>query len=72
MYMDMENNMKIQIDNEVLDANKEIQKIVTDAQNDALDYENLILSQIEAKEIQRQVILDRLGLTADEAKLLLG
>jgi hypothetical protein len=70
--MDMENNMKIQIDNEVLDANKEIQKIVTDAQNDALDYENLILSQIEAKEIQRQVILDRLGLTADEAKLLLG
>jgi hypothetical protein len=70
--MDMENNMKIQIDNEVLDANKEIQKIVTDAQNDALDHENLILSQIEAKEIQRQVILDRLGLTADEAKLLLG
>jgi endonuclease YncB( thermonuclease family) len=27
---------------------------------------------IEAKEAQRQAILDRLGLTADEAKLLLG
>lgn len=32
------------------------------------------LAQIEAekKAIQRQAILDRLGLTADEAKLLLG
>ena len=29
-------------------------------------------SEIEAKEAARQAILDRLGLTADEAKLLLG
>lgn len=29
-------------------------------------------SETEAKETQRQEILDRLGLTADEAKLLLG
>lgn len=30
------------------------------------------VAQIEAKEAARQAILDRLGLTADEAKLLLG
>ena len=29
-------------------------------------------AEAEAKEAQRQAILDRLGLTADEAKLLLG
>ena len=28
--------------------------------------------EIEAKETERQAILDRLGLTADEAKLILG
>jgi len=31
-----------------------------------------VKAEIEARESQRQVILDRLGLTADEAKLLLG
>ena len=30
------------------------------------------LAEAEAKAIARQAILDRLGLTADEAKLLLG
>jgi hypothetical protein len=30
------------------------------------------LAEAEAKETQRQAILDRLGLTADEAKLILG
>ena len=29
-------------------------------------------AEIEARETQRQAILDRLGLTADEAKLILG
>jgi hypothetical protein len=29
-------------------------------------------AEAEAKEVVRQAILDRLGLTADEAKLLLG
>lgn len=29
-------------------------------------------AEAEAKEVQRQAILDRLGLTADEAKLILG
>jgi hypothetical protein len=31
-----------------------------------------IKAEAEAKEAQRQAILDRLGLTADEAKLILG
>ena len=31
-----------------------------------------IKAKLEAKETQRQAILDRLGLTADEAKLILG
>ena len=30
------------------------------------------IAEAEAKAVQRQVILDKLGLTADEAKLLLG
>ena len=30
------------------------------------------LAEIEAKETERQAILDRLGLSADEAKLILG
>ena len=29
-------------------------------------------AEVQAKEVARQAILDRLGLTADEAKLLLG
>jgi hypothetical protein len=29
-------------------------------------------AETEAKAVQRQLILDRLGITADEAKLLLG
>lgn len=29
-------------------------------------------AELEAKAAQRQIILDRLGITADEAKLLLG
>jgi hypothetical protein len=29
-------------------------------------------AEAKAKEAQRQIILDRLGLTADEAKLILG
>lgn len=33
---------------------------------------SLIKAETEAKEAKRQAILDRLGLTADEAKLILG
>jgi hypothetical protein len=47
---------------------KEIQKeyAKTKAEND------LLQAEAEAKEVARQALLDRLGLTADEAKLLLG
>jgi len=40
----------------------------------ALDEADYAARQVEAeaKEAQRQAILDRLGLTADEAKLILG
>ena len=39
-----------------------------------IDKANAQAAQVEAeaKEVARQAILDRLGLTADEAKLLLG
>ena len=40
-------------------------------QKDQADYEAQE-AQAEAKAAQRQAILDRLGLTADEAKLILG
>jgi hypothetical protein len=40
-------------------------------QADKVSFENAIAAQA-AKEAQRQAILDRLGLTADEAKLILG
>jgi hypothetical protein len=38
---------------------------------DAADAQ-LLKSEMQAKATQRQAILDRLGLTADEAKLILG
>jgi hypothetical protein len=50
------------------DANaEELAQIELDASNTAIKQ-----AEVEAKETQRQAILDRLGLTADEAKLLLG
>jgi hypothetical protein len=45
----------------------EIAQIKLDADN-----ATAIKAESEAKAAQRQAILDRLGLTADEAKLLLG
>ena len=38
---------------------------------DKIAFENYVAAE-QAKEAQRQAILDRLGLTADEAKLILG
>ena len=46
---------------------EEIAQIELDAVNDATRK-----AEAEAKEAARQAILDRLGLTADEAKLILG
>ncbi len=54
---------------------------ITDREMNAAEYtqhlkdiENYQAEQVEAeaKEAQRQAILDRLGLTSDEARLLLG
>ncbi len=44
---------------------------LTQKSKDAADA-SIKQAEAEAKEAQRQAILDRLGLTADEAKLLLG
>ncbi len=46
---------------------EEIAQIELDAANEAT-----AKAEAEAKEVARQAILDRIGLTADEAKLLLG
>ncbi len=52
----------------VRDANAtELAQIKLDAENAAARK-----AEAEAKAAQRQAILDRLGLTADEAKLILG
>jgi hypothetical protein len=52
----------------VRDANAdEIAQMKVDADNAVAEK-----AEAEAKAIQRQAILDRLGLTADEAKLILG
>ena len=52
----------------IRDANKkEIAQIEIDAANSQAEK-----VEAEAKKAQRQLILDRLGLTSDEAKLLLG
>lgn len=37
-----------------------------------IDNEKAVKAQAQAKAAERQAILDRLGLTADEAKLILG
>ncbi len=52
----------------IRDANAdEIAQMQTQAENDAVAQ-----AEAEAKTAQRQSILDKLGLTADEARLLLG
>ena len=52
----------------VRDANaEEIAQMELDAANSAV-----LKAEAEAKAAQRQAILDKLGLTADEARLLLG
>jgi hypothetical protein len=44
---------------------------LTQMQNDA-SWAEQELAEAEAKEAARQALLDKLGITADEAKLLLG
>jgi hypothetical protein len=59
-----------------IETDEVIDREMTDAEfaqyeADQADYQ-LKQAEAEAKETARQAILDRLGLTADEAKLLLG
>jgi hypothetical protein len=51
---------------------RELNKAEKDQQKlDELKF-NAEMAEAEAKTAERQIILDRLGLTADEARLLLG
>jgi hypothetical protein len=47
---------------------KEIEKL----QKEAVEKNLLMQTETESKAAQRQAILDKLGLTADEAQLLIG
>jgi len=51
---------------------RELNKAEKDQQKIDETAANQELIQAEAKSAQRQLILDKLGLTADEARLLLG
>ena len=59
---------KIQIDGLVRDATAE-EAAAIDAQRAAAEAE---AEALEAKQVARQAVLDKLGLTADEAQALLG
>jgi hypothetical protein len=48
-------------------TNAEIAQMAIDAENAAIQK-----AEAEAKEVQRQALLDRLGITSEEAKILLG
>lgn len=62
----------IQIDDEVREMNDdEFAKYEADQLANA-ETKLKVEAEAQAKKIQREAILDRLGLTADEAKLLLG
>ena len=54
---------------DVLDGEAPTQKQIDDEINRIKDAE---ITDVEAKATARQVVLDRLGLTAEEAQLLLG
>jgi hypothetical protein len=56
--------------NEVIDREMNDQEFAAYEADQALQVE--AQAEAEAKEASRQAILDRLGLNADEAKLLLG
>jgi len=60
-----ENQEKIEATGEVLE------QILADREAEA-EAKALKQAEAEAKAAQRQVILDKLGLTADEAQLLIG
>ena len=62
----------IGIDDQIVEANEEISAKIKADQDAYAKNEARIKAEAKAKETARQVILDRLGLTADEAAILLG
>lgn len=78
LYMYTERNMKIKekIYNATTGEETIIERDETAAETKSrLDSQKKVeanLAEAEAEAVARQAILDRLGLTADEAKLLLG
>jgi hypothetical protein len=62
----------IGIDDKVIELKGEAKEaFLLDRKNEAENVKNR-KAEAEAKTVQRQLILDKLGLTADEAQLLLG
>jgi hypothetical protein len=57
------------VDRELNKTEKDQQKI---DEVEAFEFEIKIKAETQAKAAQRQLILDKLGLTADEAQLLIG
>jgi uncharacterized protein (DUF3084 family) len=57
------------VERELNKAEKDQQKI---DEADVAAKKAIVKAEAETKEIARQAILDRLGITSDEAKLLLG
>jgi len=57
------------VERELNKAEKDQQKL---DEKRIVEAQNAYQAETQAKEAARQAILDRLGLTADEAKLLLG
>jgi hypothetical protein len=62
----------IGIDDQIVEATEEISAKIKADQDAYAKNEARIKAEAKAKETARQVILDRLGLTADEAAILLG
>jgi hypothetical protein len=62
----------IGIDDEVIEATEEISAKIKADQDAYQENEERIKAEAEAKTTARAVILNRLGLTAEEAALILG
>jgi len=62
----------IGIDDQIVEATEEISAKIKADQDAYAKNEARIKAEAKAKETARQAILDRLGLTADEAAILLG
>jgi len=72
--MDTVNNMNKKIDITPIDSVCPIYRETVDPTQQALDTARLVAEAeaVEARAVARQAVLDRLGLTEQEAQLLLG